>query len=44
MQFSLCVCTKVVSLSSSSFFVPLSVFLIFMMIWNPKSWDKTLPD
>lgn len=18
-------------------------FLIFMMIWNPKSWDKTLP-
>lgn len=19
-------------------------FLIFMMIWNPKSWDKTLPD
>lgn len=43
MQFSLCVSTKVVSLFLiPSFFVPLSVFLIFMMIWNPNSWDRTL--
>lgn len=42
MQFSLCFCTKVVSLSSSSFFCSTVSFLTFMMIWNPKSWDETL--
>lgn len=32
------------SLSLPHFFCSTVSFLIFMMIWNPKSWDKTLPD